>query len=257
MSKYLVCASFAIIFTLIFLQGITIGQETGAVKGQLKDESGDAISSAMVTVRSKVISSKRSTVADKNGIFEIKSLSPGLYEITVEKIGLIATKEDVLIEVFETTVLNITLRGNCPSSPEGKVLEFNDGDKREVIFAILADVLKRRNLPDFDRLAKHKGRIILSSENIMENLVKEPTDSKILFLNKKRIKERANKHGDFLHLAFGEWKAGANCVKILISSSWALAGGSPYGYLGGGGLYYLFEKKNGKWAGQIIGGWVS
>jgi outer membrane receptor protein involved in Fe transport len=57
---------------------------TGIVRGTVADNSGAAIAGATVTVRNENTGAEATTVTNSDGIFEVQSLLPGSYTITVE-----------------------------------------------------------------------------------------------------------------------------------------------------------------------------
>jgi len=79
MRKIVLALLFAIALPLALLAQF----ENGALSGTVKDSSGGLIVGAQVTVKSVDTSATRTTVTDANGYYNLPSLSPGNYEITV------------------------------------------------------------------------------------------------------------------------------------------------------------------------------
>ncbi len=77
--------SLFLLFSLI-LSAVVFAQETGSIKGKVRNEDGDKIAGAKITVR---LDGKdlKSTVADSKGEFRISDLNPGRYNLLFEKNG--------------------------------------------------------------------------------------------------------------------------------------------------------------------------
>jgi hypothetical protein len=83
--KVLQKISFALLFCFVF-NAFAIAQETGSVKGKVRDQDGDKIAGAKITVR---LDGKdlKSTTSDSKGEFRISDLAPGKYNLVFEKKG--------------------------------------------------------------------------------------------------------------------------------------------------------------------------
>lgn len=83
--KVLQKISFALLFCFLF-SAFAIAQETGSVKGKVRDQDGDKIAGAKITVR---LDGKdlKSTTSDSKGEFRISDLAPDKYNLVFEKKG--------------------------------------------------------------------------------------------------------------------------------------------------------------------------
>src|SRR5580765_3106061 len=67
----------------LFAQGV----QTGTIRGEVKDQQDLAVPGVTVTVTSPALQGPRSTVTDKDGIFAIRALPPGDYQVKFELNG--------------------------------------------------------------------------------------------------------------------------------------------------------------------------
>jgi hypothetical protein len=82
----------------------------GAIGGSVRDNLGALIPGAKVDVVSQSTGVKQSTTTNSNGLFQIQSLNPGLYTVTVEKDGFERVSEQsVNVSGVGTTPLDIKL----------------------------------------------------------------------------------------------------------------------------------------------------
>jgi len=78
----------AFLFTLIFLLGIGIAQSqtgTTSLRGTITDKSGGAIAGAKVIIKNVSLGLERTVTTGNTGQYEFLALSPGTYELVVEK----------------------------------------------------------------------------------------------------------------------------------------------------------------------------
>lgn len=73
-------------FLLTFSSILAFAQETGGVKGKIRNIKGDGISGATITARLKGEDVK-SVKSDTKGNFELIGLQPGIYNFVIEKSG--------------------------------------------------------------------------------------------------------------------------------------------------------------------------
>src|SRR5258708_4671264 len=69
--------------TGLFAQGV----QTGTIRGLVKDQQGLSVPGVTVTATSPALQGPRSTVTDKEGLYTIRALPPGEYEIKFELSG--------------------------------------------------------------------------------------------------------------------------------------------------------------------------
>jgi Carboxypeptidase regulatory-like domain/TonB dependent receptor len=83
---------------------------TGALIGTIFDLTGAVLPGASISLTDQRTNSTKSTTSDVTGDFVFPLLSPGIYEIQVEKAGYALRRSDVSISVTETVRLNLYLR---------------------------------------------------------------------------------------------------------------------------------------------------
>ena len=83
---------------------------TSTLSGTITDETGAAITGAVVTAASKDRSQERSALSSRDGLFTIPLLPPGRFEVHVKKPGFAAAEvKDVDIRVGETLSIQVTM----------------------------------------------------------------------------------------------------------------------------------------------------
>lgn len=85
-------------------------QTTGALTGQIVDESGAPVANAEITLTSPAIQGERTTRTNNAGQFTTQLLPPGQYTATVTKAGLQPAVITFRVLVGETFPLNVTLQ---------------------------------------------------------------------------------------------------------------------------------------------------
>ena len=74
-------------FLVLWSTCSVIAQDMGSLTGSVKDETGEALFAANVTVKGPAIEGVRGAITNDQGIYRIDRLPPGTYEITISYIG--------------------------------------------------------------------------------------------------------------------------------------------------------------------------
>lgn len=162
--------------------------------------------------------------------------------------------DDAELQIAVQSVARGELRQ--PPVKFAKHIILSDEDKRTAIKSALEFALIKKQIPDYG-LIKDKQNVILSSENVPANADLKLAEFKISFLSPDKIQEKADREGDFLFLSFGEIIANGNNMFVVLKNSWIKSRTSKMLYLSGGGMFLEFQKKDGKWVGTNVGGWIS
>lgn len=131
-----------------------------------------------------------------------------------------------------------------------------EADKLEIIKPTLEKALLNKQIPDYG-LLKDKKNVVLSTENISPSLVPKLTGVNLILLSPEEIQEKANLEGDFTYLSFGEIRANGDKIFVVLRNTWVKSKTSKVMYLSGGGMFLEYRKENGKWVGEVVGGWIS
>lgn len=86
------------------------GVQTGAIAGQIVDQSDAVLPGATVTVTSPSLQGERSVVTDSSGRYLIRGLPAGLYTIRVELPGMTTAEQAVQVGVGTTNAVDAQLR---------------------------------------------------------------------------------------------------------------------------------------------------
>ncbi len=86
------------------------GVQTGAIAGQIVDQSDAVLPGATVTVTSPSLQGERSVVTDSSGRYLIRGLPAGLYTVRVELPGMTTAEQAVQVGVGTTNAVDAQLR---------------------------------------------------------------------------------------------------------------------------------------------------
>jgi len=94
-----------------FAAALALGQEnTGAIRGTIKDPTGAAIPGAKVTASSAALVRAIDTMSDKEGVYRFPKLPAGVYTITVTQTGFKTSKnEDINLLLGKELTLDVSL----------------------------------------------------------------------------------------------------------------------------------------------------
>lgn len=137
-----------------------------------------------------------------------------------------------------------------------KHIVLSNADKQAAIKSALELALIKKQIPDYG-LIKDKQNVVLSSKNVPTNADLNLSGVNILLLSPDKIQEKADREGDFTFLSFGEITANGDKMFVVITNTWVKSRTSKMLYLSGGGMFLEYQKKDGKWVGNNVGGWIS
>ncbi|HYX29150.1 MAG TPA: carboxypeptidase-like regulatory domain-containing protein, partial [Pyrinomonadaceae bacterium] len=108
--RKVISLSFAVAF-LVVAAAFTFGQTTtGNLTGTVNDPSGAVVAGATITVVNDETKAERSTVTKSDGTFDVQTLTPGTYTITVDAKGFKkAVSREIVVSVAVTTNVTIPL----------------------------------------------------------------------------------------------------------------------------------------------------
>src|ERR1700730_11603607 len=94
----------------ILLAGIASAQDA-QLSGMIQDPSGAAVAGAEITLRSDQTGGKRTTLSSEGGLYNLTTLKPGFYRITVRAAGFeTVVGEGIELQIGENARLDFTLR---------------------------------------------------------------------------------------------------------------------------------------------------
>src|SRR3990170_2785185 len=98
------CRLFALSALLILISQWASAQQTGTIRGTVKDASGDPLSGASVTVEGR----RTGTVTDARGSYTLR-VSPGTYTLVVSFVGQGAQRVQVNVTTDAVTQQDVSL----------------------------------------------------------------------------------------------------------------------------------------------------
>lgn len=96
---------------VLLLAGAAQAQQTGSVSGIVKDDSGQPLPGATVTITGPLLPAGQVDVSRENGAFDFERLPPGDYEVTAELSGMGTAKRAVVVAVDRDTQIELDLGG--------------------------------------------------------------------------------------------------------------------------------------------------
>lgn len=128
--------------------------------------------------------------------------------------------------------------------------------KEKLVQRTIEIALVARKIPDY-HLLTNKQNIVVSSENIRGISLPTLNNFKLIVLSPRKIKEKANKEGDFLYLRFKKITIGTFHAQILLDNYWIKGDSSKALYLSGGGIIVDYVNILGYWKVFNSGCWIS
>src|SRR5689334_15505589 len=108
---------FAVVFLLLAVLVPAFGQTFGDISGEVRDSSGATIAGAQITITNVDTNATRTAVSNEVGVYSFPALTPGTYNLKVEKTGFkTVTRPQILIQVQQSARIDIEL-------PVGQVSE--------------------------------------------------------------------------------------------------------------------------------------
>jgi hypothetical protein len=85
------------------------GLQTGSLQGTVQDAGGLVLPGVTVTVTSPALQGTRTTVSDANGVYVLRALPPGRYNVTFELQGFQTVAQDATLELGRDTAVNASM----------------------------------------------------------------------------------------------------------------------------------------------------
>lgn len=232
----------------------------GSLFGTVTDISGALIPNARVwaTLRNSPTAHDPvvfETETDQDGRFMLKKLPAGVYTV---RAGVAGSEAQIarIVSVPEGKAVKLAIELSHACEQGSETAEVITGeDKAEVLRLTLAQAV-RSKLLWLDKKQIANG-VILATQNIEPEWVKNVSGIKITLMAQKQIQTTADRDGDFLFLSFSEFRAKGNCIVLTLVNTWAIGKHSKTVYLSGSAHTFEYRKQSGKWVGKLIGGWVS
>jgi Carboxypeptidase regulatory-like domain len=98
-------------FMLLALSAISFAQSTvtGGIVGKVTDPQGASIPNATVTSTNNGTNQTQTVTTESDGAFRLSNLQPGTYNVKITGSGFADFSQDVVVEVGQTTTLNVPL----------------------------------------------------------------------------------------------------------------------------------------------------
>jgi outer membrane receptor protein involved in Fe transport len=93
---------------------------TGEVRGVVVDTAGAPVAAAIVTISGPTLQGTAGDITGADGSYEIGSLPPGLYTLTISQAGAQISRSNVLVQLGKVSRVNIRFQ---PAAIQGEVIE--------------------------------------------------------------------------------------------------------------------------------------
>lgn len=101
----------ALVASMLLASSANAQQTTGVVSGRILDDQGAAVPGATVTVTSPSTGFTRSDVSDATGVFGLRALPVGRYDLLVELPGFASVeRKDIVVNVGQTITLDFSMK---------------------------------------------------------------------------------------------------------------------------------------------------
>ena len=158
--------------------------------------------------------------------------------------------------VYVFVLLFLFLITGCQAASQED--DFSTADKSEIVQLTLERALLEQEIPDYGLLTAEGNGLILSSENIEDVELGAVPGFDLVLLSAEEIQAKADAEGDFLYLFFNPFEEeSSDRVNVSFGSQWAVAEDSTSGYLSGGGLQMVYERRPEGWVGEVVAAWIS
>jgi hypothetical protein len=252
---------------LEFPQGVSAAQQKdGSISGTVVGPDSKSIRAAQVTVVLQVSadttgSTPLGAYTDARGNFRLDSVPTGNYELHVKTAGMWMLKElvtSVAVRQSENTTVNARLQpiDQCNGS---KLAQLTPADKTEIVRIMLNEALAKKGISSHVTTVTNK-EVVLSTQNIESLGVPTFAGFKVLLLSPDQIQSKANHDGDLMFLQFEKIELRDSCVAVTLCNLWAdgtstIETGKKT-MLGDSCIFYVFYKREGKWVGDFVDGWI-
>src|SRR5580704_19498502 len=99
-----------IFFALLLGAWAAYAQSTTSIRGTVHDPSAAVIPQAIVTLSDPATGSRRQVLTGADGVYQFLQVTPGLYQVTVEKPGFsILTRDGVQLLVNTPATIDLTM----------------------------------------------------------------------------------------------------------------------------------------------------
>jgi len=256
---------------LMFVESASAQTLTGGLSGTIHEFLGAVVPNAKITVRLKDKDADeksarpklrklqneeftRTTTSNEAGEFSFSDLPAGVYEIEASTANGSSFKGRwYRVTAGKTNAYEIEFGTDCDNDT-GKTIEISDAEKAEIVNQFLEKAILKKELADFESLARQKGPIIVSTEDIKPELIK--LFENVQLMNAREVQQKADKSGDFLFVSISA-KAVGECFLVSIANDWAIAKNSKDEYrYGGAGSSYIYRKQSGKIVGRLTSTWI-
>lgn len=101
--------AFFVLFLIAFPEVVPAQSNFATLNGRIEDPQNHPVVGARLEVRAKATSALRTAISNQEGLYEIASLSPGEYDVTVESANFAKLTRSIRLEVGQVMRLDLTL----------------------------------------------------------------------------------------------------------------------------------------------------
>jgi hypothetical protein len=256
---------------LIFAESASAQALTGGLSGTVHEFLGAVVPNAKITIRLKDKDEDeksarpkfrksgdeeftRTTTGNEAGEFSFSDLPAGVYEIEARAADGSSFKGGKFrVTAGKTNLYEIEFGTDC-NNDTGKTIEISEAEKAEIVNDFLERAILKKQLTDYEALARQTGPIIVSTEVVKPELIK--SFENVRLMNAREVQQKADKSGDFLFISISAKTLG-ECFLVSFANDWAIAKNSKDEYrYGGAGSSYIYRKESGKIVGRLTSTWI-
>lgn len=164
----LVIKSVTVLALIGIISALAFGQAgTGAVSGEVKDQTGAVVANAKVTLVDKDTQLSRTSTTSSSGTYEFSGLRPSTYQLTVASTGFANSEQQIVVTVGSKNELNVTL-GVAGS---GNVVEVvgAGGAQVNTVDQEVSSVVNSKEVVDLPTLTRNPYDLVATASNVQQD----------------------------------------------------------------------------------------
>src|SRR6266550_6865136 len=155
----------ATLFLLVIASSAFAQAEAGAISGKVTDPQDRVVPGATVTVKSVASGAERTTTTDDQGTFNVPSLQPGLYDVTIKAGQFAESTQRAQVSVGGTVSLETKLSTQAVAANVDVVagqggVEVNTTDQQ------LSDVINQQQVRELPTLTRNPYDLVGIAGNV-------------------------------------------------------------------------------------------
>lgn len=164
-SRSAVYKSFLVLLLLLCATAIYAQNEAGQLTGKVTDPNGAVVAGAAVSIKSVETGITRTATSNSEGFFNIPSLQPGLYDVTIQSSGFAARTQRVRVSVGSALKLDTQL-SVTPVTEKQEIVEASGGVAVNTQNYQLSDPISGNQIRELPTIQRDPYELVTLSGNV-------------------------------------------------------------------------------------------